>query len=125
MLGSEEFVEAIAKRLTKRTGERRRGASRIQEVMRLTAEGVVREVEKYFEVKREELKGRKQRYTEPRYVMSYLLRRHCLLSFKIGERVGLHYSAVGNAIAQVRERPTPSQAKSLRELERLFENQET
>src|SRR5262245_65914395 len=76
VLGSEEFVEAIAKRLTKRTDERLKRASRIQEVMRVTAEGVVREVEKYFEVKREELKGRKQRYTEPRYVMSYLLRQH-------------------------------------------------
>jgi hypothetical protein len=36
------------------------------------------------------------------------------------EEVGLHYSAVGNAIRQVRERPTLSRAKSLRELEITF-----
>jgi chromosomal replication initiation ATPase DnaA len=94
--------------------------------MGVTAEGVAREVEEYFGLKRGELKGRQQRYTEPRYVVSYLLRRHCLLGLReIGVRVGLHYSAVGNAIAQIRDRPTPSQAKSLRELERILKNQGT
>jgi putative transposase len=125
VLGSEEFVEEIAKTLTKRSDGSSGRASRVREVMGVTAERVVREVEKYFGMKREEFKGRQQRYTEPRYVMSYLLRRHCLLGLReIGEGVGLHYSAVGNAIAQVRDRPTPSQAKSLRELERIFKNQE-
>ena len=38
--------------------------------------------------------------------------RNCMLSLReIGERVGLHYNAVGNAIRQVRNRPTAAQAK--------------
>jgi hypothetical protein len=126
VLGSEGFVDKIAKTLTGKTGGRSGRASRVGEVMGVTAEGVAREVEEYFGLKRGELKGRQQRYTEPRYVVSYLLRRHCLLGLReIGVRVGLHYSAVGNAIAQIRDRPTPSQAKSLRELERILKNQGT
>jgi hypothetical protein len=42
---------------------------------------------------------------------------------EIGKKVGLHYSAVGNAIHQVCNRPTPAQVKSLRELEHKFKNQ--
>jgi hypothetical protein len=39
---------------------------------------------------------------------------------EIGEKVRLHYSAVGNVIRQMRERPTAAQAKSLKELESRF-----
>jgi hypothetical protein len=42
---------------------------------------------------------------------------------KIGKKVGLHYSAVGNAIRQVRDRATAAQVKSLKELESKFNNQ--
>jgi hypothetical protein len=44
---------------------------------------------------------------------------------EIGERVGLHLSAVGNAVQQVRERPTRAMVKSLKELESKFKNQES
>jgi hypothetical protein len=57
-------------------------------------------------------------------VASYLWRRHCLMSLReTGDKVGLHYSSVSNAIRQIRERPTDSQAKSLRDMEPKFKNQ--
>jgi len=71
-------------------------------------DAVLKEVESYFGIKSEEIRKREQRYTDARYVASFL-RRHCLMSLReIGEGVGLHYSAVGNAIGQVRDRPTTS-----------------
>jgi len=41
---------------------------------------------------------------------------------KIDKRVGLHYNAVGNAVRQLTDRPTGSQAKSLRRMEAKFKN---
>jgi hypothetical protein len=43
---------------------------------------------------------------------------------EIGERVGLHFSAVGNAVQRVADNPTRLMAQSLRELEHKFKNQE-
>jgi len=86
-------------------------------------DAVSKEVESYLGIKGEEIRRREQRYTEARYVASLLLRRYCLMSLReIGERVGLHYSAVGNAITQVRDRTAASQARSLRALEGKFKN---
>ena len=83
----------------------------------------MRVAERYFGITSEEIRSREQRYTEARYLTSYLLRRHCLMSLqKIGAMVGLHYIAAGNAIRQVRERPTELQAKALRERERKIKN---
>ena len=63
-------------------------------------------------------------WTDARYAASLLLRRYCLMSLReIGRKVGLHYSAVGNAIRQVRDRPTAAQAKLVRELDAKFKNQ--
>jgi hypothetical protein len=39
--------------------------------------------------------------------------------------VGLHFSAVGNAVQQVADNPTRTIAQSLRELEWKFKNQES
>ena len=84
---------------------------------------MIREIERYYGIKGEELRGRGRRYTEPRYVVSYLLRRYCLMGLReIGEQVGLHYSAVGNAVRQLTDRPTASQVKSLRRMEAKFKN---
>jgi hypothetical protein len=44
---------------------------------------------------------------------------------EIGERVGLHFSAVGNAVQRVADKPTRTMAQALRELEQRFKNQET
>jgi len=54
------------------------------------------------------------------------MRRYGLLGLRqIGERVGLHLSAVGNAVQRVTERPTRTMAKALKELENKFKNQES
>jgi len=44
---------------------------------------------------------------------------------EIGKRVGLHFSAVGNAVQRVADNPTRTMVQSLRELERKFKNQES
>jgi hypothetical protein len=44
---------------------------------------------------------------------------------EIGERVGLHFSAVGNAVQRVADNPTRRMAQSLRKLERKFKNPES
>ena len=86
-------------------------------------DAVLREAESCFGIKGEEIRRRGQKYTDARYVASFSLRRHCLMSLRvIGERVGLHYSAVGNAIGQVRDRPTASQTSALRALEEKITN---
>jgi hypothetical protein len=41
---------------------------------------------------------------------------------EIGEWVGLHFSAVGNAVQRVADNPTRQMAQSLRELESKFKN---
>jgi chromosomal replication initiation ATPase DnaA len=80
-------------------------------------------VTNYFGIKGEDIRRREQRYTDARYVASYLLRRHCLMTLrKIGEIVDLHYSAVGNAIRQVRKQPTYTQSKAVRDIEGRFKN---
>jgi hypothetical protein len=124
VIGSERFVDQVAKRHLRGRRGKRGEESRLREVVAIRPKVVIREVERYFGIKGEEIRRREQRYTEPRYLVSYLLRRYCLLSLsEIGARVGLHYSAVGNAIRQVRERPTRTQANSLGELEAEFKNQ--
>jgi chromosomal replication initiation ATPase DnaA len=82
---------------------------------------VVTEVQRHFGINSKDIQKRQRRYTDARYVLCYLLRRHCLMTLReIGEKVRLHYSAVGNVIRQMRERPTASQVKSLKELESRF-----
>jgi len=124
VIGSEDFVEEVA---TKHLGGRQqeRGEqSGLREVVGIRPEVVLSEVARYFGTESQDIRRREQRYTDVRYVTSLLLRRHCLMSLReIGKMVGLHYSAVGNAIHQVRDRPTPAQARSLRELEHKFKNQ--
>jgi hypothetical protein len=44
---------------------------------------------------------------------------------EIGKRVGLHFSAMGNAVQRVADNPTRLMVQSLRELERKFKNQES
>ena len=83
-------------------------------------------VGKYYGIKAEEMKERGWRYTEPRYVASYLMRRYGFMGLReIGERVGLHFSAVGNSVQRVANNPTRSMAQSVRELEHRFKNQES
>jgi putative transposase len=124
VIGSEEFVEEVAQVHVR--GRERKGAelSGVRELAKVKAQDVLRAVEKYFGLSGDEIRGRSQRYTAPRYLASYLLRKYCLMRlWEIGESVGLHYSAVGNAIRRVREKPTDHMTKSLKILERNFKNQ--
>lgn len=124
MIGSEEFVENVADKHFGERTEKRGEESHLPEIVGIKADAVMREVEKYYGMKERELRGRAHRYTEPRYVASYLLRRYCLMGLReIGERVGLHYSAVGNAIRQLRERPSAPQVNTLRRLEGKIKKQ--
>jgi chromosomal replication initiation ATPase DnaA len=83
-------------------------------------------VGKYYGIKPEEIKGRGWQYTEPRYVASYLMRRYGFMGLRqIGERMGLHFSAVGNIVQRVANNPTRTMVQSLRELEGHFKNQES
>ena len=123
VIGSEGFVEEMVERYLKGMRDRKE-LSGIREIVGARPEDVLREVRKHFGIEGGEISGRGQRYTEPRYLASYLLRRYCLMSLReIGERVGLHYSAVGNAIRCVRESPTRTMARSLKEIEANFKNQ--
>ena len=60
-------------------------------------EAILQAVGKYYGIRAEEIKGRGRRYTEAR-----LMRRSGLLGLReIVERVGLHFSAVRNAVQRV------------------------
>ena len=103
VIGSADFVDQVAEKHLRGRKEIHGEESRLREVVGVRPDTVLREVANYFGIKGEEIRRREQRYTEARYVASYLLRRHCLMSLReIGDKVGLHYSAVGNAIRQIR-----------------------
>jgi REP element-mobilizing transposase RayT len=123
VIGTEEFVEEVAKTHLRSKKHKRGEESGLHQLVAVKPDFVVKTVTKYFGITGKEIRRREQRYTDARYVVSYLLRRYCLLTLReVGERVGLHYSAVGNAIRQVRERPTSTQVKSLRDVEDKFKN---
>ena len=124
VLGSPGFVEEAVKRHDAGKGKKIKIARR-RELAGLKPEAILKAVGKYYGIRAEELKGRGWRYTEPRYVASCLLRRYGLLGLReIGERVGLHFSAVGNAVKRVTDKPTSTMAQALRELTHQFKNQE-
>ena len=114
--------------MNRHSGERgkKTDVARRKELVGIKPEAIMAAVGKYYGIKPEEMKERGWRYTEPRYVASYLMRRYGLLGLReIGERVGLHFSAVGNAVQRVADSPTRTMVQSLRELERKFKNQES
>ncbi|MFQ5853682.1 MAG: transposase [Candidatus Binatia bacterium] len=124
LLGSEGFVSGVVDRYLREVEEKGVEVSGIRELGRfMEADKVLREVSRYYGVNKEDLRRRSQVFTEPRYVASYFLRRMCLLSLiEIGEKVGLHYSAVSNAIRHVEKSPTRPLMKSLREIEQKINN---
>ena len=124
-MGSEEFIEEVMNRQGRERGKKTEVAWR-KELVGIKPEAIMTAVGKYYGIKPEEMKERGWRYTEPRYVASYLMRRYGLLGLReIGERVGLHFSAVGKAVQRVADNPTRTMAQSLRELERKFKNLES
>ena len=122
VMGSEEFIEEMMNRHAGKKTE----VARRQELVGIKPEAIMVAVGQYYGIKPAEMKGRGWRYTEPRYVASYLMRRYGLLGLReIGERVGLHFSAVGNAVQRVAYNPTRAMVQSLRELECKFKNLES
>jgi hypothetical protein len=125
VMGSEEFVEGVMHRYGGEKGKKTEVVRR-KELVGIKSEAITAAVAKYYGIKPEEMKGRGWQYTEPRYVASYLMRRYGFMGLReIGERVGLHFSAVGNAVQRAANNPTRTMAQSLRELERKFKNQES
>jgi putative transposase len=125
VMGSEEFVEAVMQKDDGKKGRKTEVVGR-KELVGAKPEAIMAVVGKYYRIRPEEIKGRGWRYTEPRYVASYLMRRYGLMGLReIGERVGLHFSAVGNVVQRVANNPTRTMTKSLTELERKFKNQES
>lgn len=123
VIGAPESVEDVVQNHLRVTENRRGEASQLRQLTGMKPNTVMREAQEYFGNTRDEIRSREQRYTDARYVTSYLLRCYCLMTLQeSGAVMGLHYSGVGNAIRQVRERPTESQAKSLRQLERKIKN---
>jgi chromosomal replication initiation ATPase DnaA len=124
VIGAEGFVQDVVQNHIRGTENKPGEESGMRQLTGMKPTTVLREAQGYFGITRGEIRNRGQRHTDARYVTSYLLRRYCLMTLQeIGAVVGLHYSAVGNAIRQVRDRPTESQAKSLRELEYKIKNQ--
>ncbi len=124
VIGPQEFVEEVVEKHLRGKHDKKGEVSGIREVVGVRPEAVLSEVKEYFGIEGGEIRNRGQRYTEPRYLASYLLRQYCLMGLReIGERVGLHYSAVGNAVRRVRENPTRAMARSRKELEAKFKNQ--
>ena len=125
VMGSQEFIEEILSRNAVGK-EKKTQVVRRRELMGISPEAIMAAVGEYYDIEPQEMKGRGQRYTEPRYVASYLMRRHGMLGLReIGERVGLHLSAVGNAVQRVTERPTRTMARSLKDLQSVIKNQES
>ena len=125
VMGSEEFVQRVMKRHGGKAEKKTEIVGR-KELVGVKPEVIMAAVGKYYGIKPEEMKGRGRRYTEPRYVASYLMRRYGFMGLReIGERVGLHFSAVGNSVQRVANHATGSMAQSVRELERRFKNQES
>ena len=125
VMGSEGFIEEVVRRHGGEKVKKAEIAGR-RDIVGHKPEAILAAVGKYYGIRVEEIKGRGWRYTEARYVASYLMRRYGLLGLReIGERVGLHFSAVGNAVQRVANNPTRTMAQALRELEQRFKNQES
>jgi putative transposase len=124
VMGSEGFIEEVVRRHD--AGRKKAKIARQRELVGHKPEAILAAVGKYYGIRAEQIKSRAQQYTEPRYVASYVMRRYGLLGLReIGERVGLHLSAVGNAVQRVADNPTRTMAQALRELEQKFKNQES
>ena len=118
VIGTEAFVEEVTKTHLRSKPHQRGEESGLPQLVAVKPEAVIHAVAQYFGITEGEIRRREQRYTDARYVASYLLRRYCLLTLRaIGERVSLHSSAVGNAIRQVRVQPTVAQGKAVRDIE--------
>jgi REP element-mobilizing transposase RayT len=123
VLGSEDFIERVVSKHVGRKGNKAEVARR-RELAGVRPQAILLAVERYFKLQPGEIKGRQQKYTEARYVASYVMRRHGMMGLReIGERVGLHLSAVGNAVTRVSREPTRAMAQAVKAIENTLKNQ--
>ena len=93
VLGAEEFVEDVVQKHLRGSENKHGEESRIRQLTGIKPHTVMRVAERYFGITSDEIRSREQRHTEARYLTSYLLRRHCLMTLQeIGVVVGLHYA---------------------------------
>ncbi len=103
ILGSGSFVEEIEDRFLR---DREIGLTEIKGLResrkRVNGKRLVAVVCEYYRVKPGDLAKRSHEYTEAREVASYLMRRYSLMRLvEIGQKLGLHYSTVGNVVRKV------------------------
>ena len=80
VMGSKGFIEEVVKRYD--AGRKKAKIARQRELVGHKPEAILAAVGKYYGIRAEQIKSRAQRYTEPRYVASYLMRRYGLLGLR-------------------------------------------
>ena len=82
MIGSQSFIDEVGSKQIRGEGQGKGEIAGMRELARLRPEEVIKEVEGQFWIQGEEIGNRAQRYTEVRYLASYLLRQHCWMSLR-------------------------------------------
>ncbi len=73
MIGSQSFVDEVVSKQVRGEGPGKGEIAGKRELARLRLEAVIKEVEWHFGIQGKEIGNRAQRYTEARYLASYLL----------------------------------------------------
>ncbi len=82
MIGSQSFIDEVVSKQVRGEGPGKGEIAGKRELARLRPEAVIKEVEWHFGIQGKEIGNRAQRYTEARYLASYLLRQHCWMSLR-------------------------------------------
>jgi REP element-mobilizing transposase RayT len=103
VLGEEEFVERIKARM-KKPGSRREQPS-VRQLEAMDPGAVLKKVARYFQVPESHLTAKRTGRRDERGIALELMYRHCGASqARIGELVGLDYTAVSRERKRLRER---------------------
>ena len=125
LLGSSSFVEQIEGRFLR---DREIGLTEMKGLReskkRVKAERLIAVVCGYYRIKPGDLAKRSHEYTEAREVASYLMRRYSLMRLvEIGQKLGLHYSTVGNVVRKVARSKGGRLQGALHKIEAEIKNQ--
>jgi REP element-mobilizing transposase RayT len=103
VLGEEEFVERI-KAIVKKQGSRREQPS-VRQLETMDAKTVLKKVARYFKLSENQLTGKRTGHRDERGIALEWIYRHCGASQpRIGELVGLDYTAVSRERKRLRDR---------------------
>jgi hypothetical protein len=124
LLGPGEFVEEIEERyLLNREGGLTELSGLREFRRRLEAERLMKVVSRYYGISSGDLGKREHGKTEARSVASYILRRHSLMTLReIGQKMGLHYSTVGNVVRGLEGSRDRQLRQVLAKIEREIQN---